>query len=124
YTLTNSVGPGTGRVSITVSDTIWFVDASAGGGGNGTQASPFNCLVGPGCFDTVAADDPGDTIFLYSGNYTGGLTLLNNQKLVGQGASAPLASITGITLPSGSAAFPSTGGANPIITTGGAVNGI
>ncbi len=73
--------------------------------------------MGAGCYYPAAPDDPGDNIFLYSGNYTGGVTLLANQKLIGQGASISLALIAGITPAPNSDPLPSTGGANPIITT-------
>ena len=115
YTLTNSEGSNNATVSITVSGMIWFVNSAAGAGGDGRLTSPFNCLVGAGCFDPVAADDPGDNIFLYSGSYTGGLTLLNNQRIIGQGAGASIASITGITVPSFSDPLPATGGTRPTV---------
>jgi hypothetical protein len=119
YTLTNSAGSDTATVTITVSGMIWFVDVAAPPGGDGRLGgtTPFNCLVGPGCFSAVAADQTGDTIFLFSGSYTGGLTLLNDQRLIGQGASASLATITGLTPPPGSLPLPDTGGVNPVITT-------
>ncbi len=66
-------------------------------------------------FNAVAADDPGDNIFLYSGSYTGGLTLLANQRLIGQGSTVSLTSITGITPPAGSDPLPSTGGTRPTV---------
>src|SRR6267142_5863615 len=78
----------TGTVTLNVTGMIWFIDAATVPAGDGRLTTPFNCLVGAGCFDTVAADDVGDNIFLFSGNYTGGLTLLNNQKLIGAGAGA------------------------------------
>jgi hypothetical protein len=96
---------------------IWFVNASAAGGGDGRFTSPYNCLVGAGCFFPAAADDPGDVIFLYSGAYTGGLTLLNNEKFIGQGATDTLSNISGITPEAYSDALPSTVGASPTITT-------
>lgn len=106
----------TGTVSIAVSGMIWFVNSAAGGGGDGRLTSPFNALTGAGSFNSVAADDPGDNIFLYSGSYAGGLTLLNNQKLIGQGAAASLTAITGLTPPPGSLALPATGGNRPTLS--------
>jgi hypothetical protein len=116
YTATNGSLNATGTTTFTVSGMIWFVNASAGAGGDGRLTNPFNCLVGAGCFNG-SANDPGDNIFLYSGAYTGGLTLKNNQRVIGQGASSSLSSITTLTPPAGSDAFPVTGGANPTITT-------
>jgi len=43
--------------------------------------------------------ESGVRIFLYSGSYSSGLTLKNSQKLIGQGATASLATITGLTPP-------------------------
>jgi hypothetical protein len=120
YTLSKPSGSGTAssaaKVTINVTGKIWFVNSAAAGGGNGTLASPFNCLVGAGCFDPLAADAAGDTIFLYAGTYTGGLTLLANQKVVGAGASASLATISGVTAPAESNSLPATG-ANPNTVT-------
>ncbi|HYE15171.1 MAG TPA: Ig-like domain-containing protein, partial [Pyrinomonadaceae bacterium] len=103
---------------------IWFIDDNAPAGGDGRMSHPFNCytgvsvpVVGPTCFSDSAADDPGDAIFLYSGNYTGGNQLLNNQKLVGQGAGDTLANIAGVTPPAYSATLPPTGGTPPVIAT-------
>lgn len=118
FTYTASDGHGhsdTATVTIAVSGLIWFVDNSRGANGDGRLTAPFTCLVGAGCVDHAA--HTGDTIFVYSGSgaYTGGLTLLNTQKLIGQGASASLSTITGLTPPSYSDALPATGGAAPTI---------
>src|SRR5204863_2901997 len=137
YTLTkNTIGTGnpTGfpsgaaRVTINVSTPIWFVDQSAAGGGNGTLATPFNCLGGAGCFNAVnngAAGHPaaGHFIFLYKSSgapaaFTSGVDLLNNQKLIGEGASQTLDVIAGVTVPPGSTALPTTGHAAPVLTNG------
>ena len=109
----------TARVDLTVSGMIWFIDSTAAAGGDGRLSSPFNCLVGAGCFDTAAADDAGDNIFVAAGSYTGGLTLLNNQKLIGDGSSSDLATITGISLPANSATLPTFSGVDPVLTNTG-----
>jgi Bacterial Ig domain/Calx-beta domain/Matrixin len=118
-TVTLQVGNGTATPGTNV---VWFVNSAAVSNGDGRLTSPFNCLRGPGCFDTTttggAADDPGDTIFLYSGNYTGGFTLLANQKLIGAGSSVTLASAAGVTVQPYSDPLPATGGANPVLSTG------
>jgi hypothetical protein len=126
YTVKNGFGTSdAATVSMTVSKPVWFVNAGVGTNGNGTFGSPFNCLVGTGCFDAAASDDAGDRIFLRSGSYTGGLTLLNDQRLVGQGASGTFDSATGLTWPADSGARPSVGGASPTITTSAAnANGV
>ncbi|MES2796828.1 MAG: Ig-like domain-containing protein, partial [Bacteroidota bacterium] len=110
YTLTTGTTSSVGTVNITVSDMIWFVNPAAGVSGTGTLQSPFKNM------NNVVGTAAGNTIFVYSGAPTGALTLLANQKLVGQGATAALVgpgSISGIILPSFSNATPSTGGVNP-----------
>jgi hypothetical protein len=121
-TVTLKVGDGAGTPG---SNVIWFVNSAAATNGDGRLTSPFNCLRGPGCFDSTttggAADDPGDTIFLYASatSYSGGLTLLNNQLLIGQGASGTLAGDAGYTVPSFSDALPTLNNnpTSPTITT-------
>src|SRR5215510_4699244 len=117
-------------VRITITGTIWFVknDASACtviSTPCGTLAHPFSTLA---AFQGVNDGNAGppqhpkanDNIFVYSGvgNYTGGVTLLNGQKLIGQGATASIETITGLSTPSGSTVLPTTSGANPVFTTG------
>ena len=116
YTVQDSDGnQDQATVFITVSDVIWFIDNSAGGGGTGHLSNPFNSIA---AFNATTADDPGDVIFIYTGNsnYTNGITLQNSQILVGQGATTPLATIAGITVPTHSNALPSTSGTRPVIT--------
>jgi hypothetical protein len=128
YTVTNGAGKtDTGTVTLNVgngtstpgTNVIWFVNPSAPSGGDGRLTSPFNCYTGASasCFSQTAADDPGDTIFLFSGAHTGGNTLLNNQKLIGAGASDTLANLAGVTVPANSDTLPSTGTTAPTITT-------
>jgi methionine-rich copper-binding protein CopC len=89
YTLHDNGSPdqtATGTVSVRiVGPTPWYVDDSAPAGGDGTSGSPFQSL-GPlstgGGSDTL--DGPGDRIFVYSGNYTSGIALEDNQKLLGE----------------------------------------
>jgi VCBS repeat-containing protein len=88
YTITDGNTPTAGTVSGSVTINIatprvWYVNAD-GADGDGTSANPFNNLShfsGAGGVDAA-----GDTIFLYnaSAHYTGGLTLENNEKLIGQ----------------------------------------
>jgi hypothetical protein len=119
YTATDADGNNrTATVTLTITGMIWFVNSAAAAGGDGRLTTPFNCLVGAGCFDPVAADDPGDNIFLYSGSYTGGLTLLNAQKLIGQGASSgtTLAVVAVVTVPANSDALPALNGNSGTVT--------
>lgn len=71
-------------VTISVGQVVWFINNAAGGPGDGRFTAPFNSIAN---FNSLAADDPGDYIFVYqgSGNYSGALTLLNNQQLIGHG---------------------------------------
>ena len=119
-----------GNLDLTVTGMIWFVDNNAGSPGNGEIAAPFSTLAGLQSIndgvDTATTFHPasGDSIFLYrqsSSDYTGGLTLLASQKVVGAGATDSLANISGITLAPDSvpASLPATGlGAWPNITGG------
>lgn len=84
-------------VTLTVADRVWYVnnltDADAAGaknpvGGNGTSADPFDTLAALDAASTFA----GDTLFVaagdgpYDAGDANGLTLLANQRLVGQAA--------------------------------------
>jgi hypothetical protein len=124
YEVCNTGGCDTATVNLTVVGMIWFIDATAAGGGDGRLTGPFNCLTGAGCFEPVAADATGDSIFLADGSYTGGLTLLNSQLLIGDGSSSDLSTITGITPPTFSDSLPTFSGTDPVITSGAGVNGI
>ncbi|MFY7908867.1 MAG: 3-coathanger stack domain-containing protein [Emticicia sp.] len=115
YTLTGSSSnlTGTGTVTITVSNPIWFLNASAASGGNGTLSSPWNSVNN---FNATSLDLPGDYIFIYTGNYSvsGTTLLLGQQKIIGQGAvGTSLASVAGITVPTFSNALPSINGTRP-----------
>ncbi|MDB6029942.1 MAG: C-terminal target protein, partial [Verrucomicrobiales bacterium] len=107
----------TGKVSLTVTGMVWFVNSAAAPGGDGRLSNPFNTLAAFAAINNNSGNNPGtnDSIFLYSGSYTGPLTLLNNQKLIGQGATASISATTGLTPPPGSAAFPATSGLRPAI---------
>ena len=120
YTINNGTGlTDSATVTITVSDQIWFVNSALGSNGDGRRATPFNVLTGATSADAV--DGANDAIFLFSSatNYTGGLTLNNGEKVIGQGASQTILAITGFSTPSGTNLLPSTGLTNPVITTSG-----
>jgi hypothetical protein len=83
-----------GLVTITVSQTVWFVDANAAAGGNGTSISPFNSLnplTTGGSHD--AFDDASDIIYL-KGSVTGSIVLEADQQLIGAGASFTMGALT------------------------------
>jgi VCBS repeat-containing protein len=89
YTITDgntpTAGTDTGSVTVNVAaPKVWYVNADAAIDGDGTSDNPFkdfSHLNGAG-----DVDGAGDTIFLYNAtnHYTGGLTLENNQKLIGE----------------------------------------
>ena len=75
-----------GTVNINVTGPlVWYVDDSAGAGGNGTSSSMFQGLAplstGGG---SDSKDGAGDLIFMHSGTYANGIVLENTQKLVGE----------------------------------------
>ncbi len=105
-------------VTIQMDSIAWYVDNTVVAGGTGTQADPFNSLA-----SATASAAPGDTIFVFSGagitNQNLGITLTNNQRLIGQGIAFTFEATVGnpITI------VPA--GAPPVITeTLGVVNGI
>ncbi len=87
YTVTDgntpTAGTDTGRVTIEITDCVWYVDAAASSGGDGSSGSPFDTLAplsGAGDVDAI-----GDTLFLYGGGaFSTGLVLEQNQSLIGQ----------------------------------------
>lgn len=99
--------------TVNVAGMIWFVNAAASPGGDGRLTSPFSTLTGPGSFDATAADQANDNIFLYSGAYTGGLSLLSGQAFIGAGSTASLSTVTGLS--NSYSTLPATGGLNPVI---------
>ncbi|MEY2591780.1 MAG: large repetitive protein [Acidimicrobiaceae bacterium] len=123
-----------GTVDLTVAgdatgNAIWYVKAGAATSGDGRLDKPFNCLTGAGCLSAVNDGGPGhpkngDVAFMYSGAYTGGLTLRANQRLIGQGASATVATIDAVTPPTDSDSLPGTGAAPTVTSTGGTTPGV
>jgi hypothetical protein len=122
YTMQNTDGiQNSATVSIQVADMLWFVDNTAATAGDGRLNSPFQSLA---AFEALngggGPGDPGagDLIFLYEGGggpYGGGVTLEDGQALVGQGATASVEAIAGITLPPFSYSLPATGGSRPTV---------
>ncbi len=129
YTVSDGTASDTAQVTLNISGMIWFVKNDAVfcttlAAGCGRLSNPFSTLASFAAINNGTGNNPAaaDNIFIYtgSGNYDASLTLLNNQKLIGQGATNALTgagSISGLTPPSFSAALPSTGGTNPTIVT-------
>ena len=124
YTISNAAGSDVGTVNITIAGMIWFIDDNPASGACTTNnnicgrlTNPFSTLASfeavngnatPVNGTDVIAPEAGDHIFIFSGNYTAPLTLENNQRVIGQGAPASLATLTGITPATDSDALPST----------------
>jgi hypothetical protein len=119
YSVSNGFGSVNGTVTIPLgTGRIWFIDQNAASNGNGQFGTPFKNLTN---FVSANPDAASDNIFLYGSGtaYTGPVTLKASEKLVGGGASATLAAITGLTFPADSGPAPATGGARPTIDTSG-----
>ncbi len=116
YTITNAHGSSTATVSLPVVGIIWFINDNAGAG-DGRLASPFNSLSAFQAVNDGVGRHPAANanIFLYdsSTGYTGPVTLLNGQKLIGQDATSSLSAITGLTPGASSSTLPATGGGSP-----------
>ncbi|HEX3558934.1 MAG TPA: Ig-like domain-containing protein, partial [Pyrinomonadaceae bacterium] len=114
YTVNSAGGSATATVKITITGKIWFVNNNAGAcpGApcDGRLSHPFTTLASFQAANDGGAGHPaaGDSIFVYESatNYVGPVTLLANQKFIGQDASASLATITGLTQPSGTDPLP------------------
>jgi len=126
YRLANGSDSDVGDVSITVNDMIWFVDNDAAGcttlaSGCGRLTDPFSTLAAFQTVNSGAAPNPqpGDTVFIHSGAspYLNGVTLRDDQSLIGQGAGASIETISGITLAPFSSPLPATSGTRPSLTT-------
>jgi hypothetical protein len=126
YTLTDASGfnSTTGTVSLSVNRMIWFVNNNAptcAVAGCGRLSNPFSTLAAFNAANGAGGNNPavGDNIFVYESvsAYTGAVTLLLRQTLIGQDATATLAAIAGLTLPTGSAALPTMNPAAAPTTT-------
>ena len=111
----------TATVTVPISGMIWFVDNNAAScttlaGGCGRLSNPFSTLGALAALNDGVGNNPasGDNIFVYESgtDYTGPLTLLSNQKLIGQDASTTLASIAGVSPPASAASLPALASAN------------
>jgi len=116
YTITNAHGSSTATVHLTLSGIIWFINDNAGAG-DGRLASPFNSLAAFQAVNDGVGRHPAANanIFIYDSatGYTGPVTLLNGQKLIGQDATSSLSTISGLTPGTSSATLPATGGGSP-----------
>jgi hypothetical protein len=118
YTISNAAGSGTGTVSFTVSGLIWFINNGAGAG-DGRLSSPLNSLAAFQAINDGAAGHgaANHNIFLYESgtDYTGPVTLLAGQKLIGQDSTSTLSALTGLIPGASSAALPAMNSGNATI---------
>ncbi|HEX8271168.1 MAG TPA: Ig-like domain-containing protein, partial [Longimicrobiaceae bacterium] len=121
YTITNGFGTtAAATVSMTVGTPIWFVNSAAAAGGDGRFNGAFNTLASFAAVNNGTGNNPAasDRVFLYTGSYTGGVTLLNGQQFVGQGATgSSLSTVLGVAWPADSGPEPAINGTSPTITS-------
>lgn len=99
YRLTDANGvSGTATVTIGLSNIVWYVNASAAGGGSGRSHAPFTTIAA-----ALAVSGTGP-IHVASGSYAGPLTLAASQRIWGAGSAFVLG---GLTIP---------GTANPVVS--------
>ncbi|HYW09880.1 MAG TPA: cadherin-like domain-containing protein, partial [Longimicrobium sp.] len=127
YTVTNGFGttaPAT--VSLTVGTPVWFINAAGAAGGDGRYDAPFNSVGSFAAINNGTGNNPAisDAIFLYAGTYTGPLTLLNGQRLIGQRATAQLSSVAGVTWPADAGAEPAMSSASALDVTAAGVTAV
>ncbi len=131
YTIQDPDGmTSTGTVNLSISGMLWFINNNAPICTThcGRLSSPFNSMAAFAAANTGAGNNPaaGDSIFVYESStaYSGPLTLLNDQRLVGQDASQGLLSLTGLAAPSGSASLPAMNTGAPGVTITSAASGL
>jgi hypothetical protein len=89
---TPTAGTDTGRVTIAITDCLWYVNNTATG--NGTSTAPFATLA-----QAETASAAGHTIFVFDGSntttgYAAGITLKANQRLFGEAVDLVVAGVT------------------------------
>ena len=97
FSVTDSQDSTSGTVSIPVANRVWYirdvVDANNGAGGDGRSTNAFDSIAAY----NAATTNSGDYIFVFRGNtgttpLSGGFTLKNGQKLLGEGVGLNIAS--------------------------------
>lgn len=101
-----------GSATINKGEVVWYVDAAAPAPGTGTNNAPFNTLAA-----AAAEALTNETIFVYAGNYDGGVTLASGVTLSGESEGL---SVDGLTVAAGAWPSVSATGSNTIITLGNA----
>lgn len=124
YTIQNGFGSSRGTLTFKIEGMFWFVDENATAAGNGRLSTPFASLA---AFVAAGLDEEGDVIFLHESAtpYTGGITLKDGQRLIGQDASQDLATLAGVTVPPYSHTLPEMNrGAGDEVVLGGPNGGV
>lgn len=109
-------GPGVCSAPATVTITvdgpvIWFVQQGAAGTNDGRLSNPFTSLG-----SVPAVDNDGDAVFLFTGTYSDGLTMLMGEQLIGQGVTGvDFDSVFGLMPPAGTIARPAINGTRPTV---------
>ena len=132
YTITNANGSDTATVTIDVSGMIWFVNDNPGACAadcDGRLTHPLATLATLAAINVGTGNHPAadDNIFLYESNiaYSGPLTLLSGQRLIGQDSTSSLSTLTGITPPTFSDALPAMASADgTIVSVTSSANGV
>jgi hypothetical protein len=127
YTLSSNGQTRSATVTFTITGKAWFINNNAGACSSscdGRLSHPYLNTANFQFDNTGAALKPAanDTIFVHGGggSYSGSITLLNGQRLIGQAASASLSTLGGVTAQSGQI-LPATGGTPPVLTSAGIV---
>jgi hypothetical protein len=99
YTVSDGASPtpgtNTGRVTIAITDCVWYVKNNQAAGGNGASSQPYDTLAEA----DLAATTNGAYIYVYQGDgtttgLTGGVSLVASQRLVGAAEDLTVASTT------------------------------
>ena len=135
YTIQSGSSTSSAKVAITVGGAagmIWFVKKGSASCGAqcGRLTDPYPTLEAFRIANTGAVNKPGDgdAVFVFESatpdTVTAPVTLLPNQKLIGQDASSDLATISGITPAAGSDALPPPNPTVATVTIAGAAGGV
>jgi hypothetical protein len=121
YTMEEAGFQSSTTVYVDVEDMVWFVDDTAPSGGDGHFERPFDSL---GAFNAVQNGGAmlpaaGDWIFVYHGDgqpYDGGISLLPDQHLIGEGVDLVVQSMT--IVPAGSRPILTNSAGGAVLTAG------
>jgi len=86
YHVTDGTDTVAATVTITLNNKVWYVKNDVAGSGTGTSTDPFKTLA-----SAATASAPGEFLYVFLGdgttaNMNAGVTLQNNQSLIGAGA--------------------------------------